>query len=140
MNVRRIAKRITERLANTGGIAMLEEYGASELLPLVQDGTLRIVGGDSAQPWHEMEMVIDPLTVGRASGESSRHDTIYVLKVLHDRDIESDDLEIFGPGEGPHDKFTVETETTDMGSDFIDGFPTADDFLGWLASELHSPR
>ncbi len=136
MNAKRVARRITDRLANSGGIALLGEYGASELMPLVQDGTLRIVGGDPAEPWQEMEMVIDPLTVGRVSGESSRHDTIYMLKVLHDRDVESESADTFGPGEGPHDKFTVETETADMGSDFVDGFSTADDFLGWLAGEL----
>lgn len=136
MNARRVAKRITDRLANAGGIALLEEYGAPELVPLMQDGTLRIVGGDPAEPWHELEMAIDPLTVGRVSGESSRHDTIYVLKVLHDRDVESEASEAFEPGEGPHDKFIVETESADMGSDFVEGFATADDFLGWLAGEL----
>jgi len=80
-------------------------------------------------------MVIDPLTVGR-SGESSRHDTVYVLKVLHDRDIESEVSYAFSPGEGPHDKFTVETDTSDNGSSFVEGFSTVNDFLGWLAGEL----
>jgi len=135
MNARRIAMRITERLANAGRTALLEEYGAPELLPLVQDGTLRIVGGDPAEPWKEMELVIEPLREGRASG-SGRGDTIYVLKVLHDRDIDSEASETFGPGDGPRDKFTVETDTADMGFDFVDGFTTADDFLGWLAGEL----
>lgn len=135
MNARRVARRITERLANAGGVALLEEYGASELLPLVQDGTLRIVGGDPAEPWREMEMVIEPLREGRVSGPG-HNDTIYMLKVLHDRDIESESTEMFGPGEGPHDKFTVETEAAYSGSDFVDGFSDADDFLGWLAGEL----
>lgn len=133
MNARRVARRITDRLANTGGIALLGEYGASELMPLVQDGTLRIVGGDPAEPWRELEVVID-LTAGSYREDSP--DTIYVLKVLHDRDVESESTEIFGPGEDPHDKFTVETEAADSGSDFVDGFATADDFLGWLAGEL----
>ena len=130
---------MASRRFSDGGEELLEAFGASELLPLVRAGTLRVIGGDPDEEWGELDLVIEGL-----GDEDPLDGTQYMLKVHRDEDIASERDVEFGPGEGPHQKFNIETDACadgcPAGGDFVEGFDDADGAIAWIESELSNPR
>jgi len=117
---------------------LLAAFGASELLPLVRAGVLRVIGGDPAEAWGELTLVIEG--VG-----TYRYDTMrgkqYTLRVHRDEDIAEEAKREFGPGEGPNQKYNIEYEEDGEGpNEWVEGFDDADGAIAWIESELDSPR
>jgi len=127
------------RFAEADDAELLEAFGASELMPLVRAGTLRVIGGDPDEEWGELELVVEGL-----GDEDPLDGTQYLLKVHRDEDIESERDAEFGPGEGPHQKYNVETDACadgcPAGGDHVEGFDDADGAIAWIESELSNPR
>ena len=116
---------------------LLEAFGAGGLLPLVQSGRLRLIDGDPNEEWGELELVIEGL------GDPDPSDgTQYLLKVHRDEDIASEAAEYFGPGEGPHQKYNVETDDCadgcPMGGQWEEGFDDADEAIAWIEAKVSS--
>ena len=126
------------RIAGGGerDIGLLEAFGAGELLPLVQSGRLRLIGGDPDEEWGELELVIEGL------GDPDPMDgTQYLLKVHRDEDLATEEKH-YRPGEGPHQKYNVETDTcyggSPMGGQWEEGFDDADEAIAWIGTKADS--
>jgi len=126
------------RRFSDGGEELLEAFGASELLPLVRAGTLRVIGGDPDEEWGELTLVIEG--AGTYSYDTTRGRQ-YTLKVHRDEDIAEEAGREFGPGEGPNQKYNIEyEENADGPSEWVEGSDDADGVIAWIESELSSPR
>ena len=116
---------------------LLRAFGAEELLPLVQSGRLRLIDGDPDEEWGELELVIEGL-----GDPDPLEGTQYLLKVHRDEDIASEAEEHFGPGEGPHQKYNVETDDCldgcPMGGQWEEGFDGADEAIAWIETKADS--
>lgn len=127
------------RFAEADGAGLLEAFGATELLPLMQAGTLRLIGGDPDEEWGELEFVVEGL-----GDENPLDGTQYLLKIHRDEDVESERGVEFGAGEGPNQKYNIETDTCadgcPSGGEHVEGFDDADGAIAWIESELASPR
>jgi hypothetical protein len=105
-----------------GDVGLLEAFEAWELLPLVEGGALRVVGGDPDEERGELELVIEGF-----GDPNALEGTQYLLKVRRDEDL--------APGEGPQ-KYNVETDAwaggAPAGDRWEEGFDTADEAIAWI--------
>jgi hypothetical protein len=91
-----------------------------------------VIDGDPDEEWGELELVIEGL-----GDPDPLEGTQYILKVHRDEDIASEAEERFGPGEGPHQKYNVETDVCADGApiggtSWKEGFDTADEAIAWI--------
>jgi hypothetical protein len=111
---------------------ILDAYGCSELRPLVERGILTILpGADVNEPYKTLSLHIEPLR------EDSRRSglTTYSIEVLRDADVSAEQAQQYGPGEGPNQKYTIEVDHENRGSEFVEGFDDADDAIAWIERE-----
>jgi len=110
----------------------LVAYRCPELHPLIEQNVLEILnpGADASQPWLTLSLEIVPLRE-----QTRRGLTTYSVEVLRDADVADERAAAYGPGEGPHSKYTVEAQHENGGWECIEAFEDVDDLIAWIESE-----